>query len=283
MPFDFDMNSISPVESGGGGGGSAPTITCTNATGSDIASGDKVFIAANSNYTLINWNVSSAGCFTGIAKENIAAGASGSVSALITTPSSPLELWSRVDNKATVAGFWTDENNITYAVCVADAAYRGSDMKWTTSKTGVALPVYSTAAAALAAGKSATWAIETLKDATNLTGAVLECYNNTLEYEGVTYHGAIPNLAELKNIIYTNRDSIDALDPTLESYPNYSLATWSFGGGVWSANLESILSTTMYVYNVNTDGSTPRRGYSGGSGYTPIFEIPVSTQSAPSR
>lgn len=281
MSFDFDMNSMSPVESGGGGGGSAPTITCTNATGSDIASGDKVFIAANSNYTLINWNVSSAGCFTGIAKENIAAGASGSVSALITEPSSPLALWSRVDNKATVAGFWTDENNITYAICVADAAYRGAGVRWTSTTAGLSsLPSYSSAAAALATGKSATWTIETLKTATSLTGAFLECYNNTLEYEGVIYHGALPNLAELQSIIYSNRDSIDVLDPTLESYPDYSLATWGFGGYVWSANVRS---GNENRFTVLTNGTSGMRAYSSTSGYIPIFEIPVSTQSAPGR
>lgn len=279
MPFDFEMNSISPVESGGGGG-SAPTITCTNATGSDIASGDKVFIAANSNYTLINWNVSSAGCFTGIAKENIAAGASGNVSALITEPSSPLELWSRVDNKATVAGFWTDENNITYAVCVADAAYRGRGY-WGPSTGLSALPGYDSPTAALATGKSATWTIETLKSATNLTNGFLFCYNATLEYEGVTYHGALPNLAELRNIIYTNRANIDALDPTLEEYSNYSLAAWSFSSGyVWS---NAHKPSGDYRYYVQTNGNYNSRGSTASCGYTPIFEIPVGTQSAPGR
>lgn len=269
MSFDFDMNSISPVESGGSG--SAPTITCTNATGSDIAKGDKVFIAANSNYTLINWNVSSAGCFTGIAKENIAAGASGNVSALITEPSSPLELWSRVDNKATVAGFWTDGNGITYAICVADAAYRGKNT-WTNGKVDDnVLPNYDTGSDALAAGESATWTIETLKNATNLTGSFEKCYNKTLEYEGVTYHGALPNLAELKNIIYTNRASIDALDPTLESYPDFSLATWGFGGYVWSSNRDSDV-----MFEVKTNGDVTARSRTAGiCGYTPIFEIPV--------
>lgn len=257
------------------------TITCINRTGANITTGEKVYIAANSNYTLIPENKFVASIsFTGIATQNIANGSSGKVSCVMTEPASGLDLYSRIDNKATVAGFYTDGNGTTYAVCVVDAQYRsGNGMAWATNdeyRTDTILPNYD-------------WddVINCNESATYNTDMILNTYSandfpafnfarNACEitFNNATFRTQLPNIKELQ-ILYNARNVLDNLDPTLNNYSERSLSIFKCGGnsGIWSSNEQSGNNAWQYYPNGSYD-------YNGGKyttdfGVCPIIEIPV--------
>lgn len=276
--FYIGADKISPAffsESAG------DTINCLNSTGSAISAGDKVFIAANTNHKLINWASFTSLGFTGIAQENIANGQSGSVATVLFEPVSGLEQWARIDDKATVVGFFTDGNGTKYAVCVADAAYRTSWLSWSTNTVNTNLPDYSTSADAMNATESATWNMEQIVSSYNMNDfkAFNACYPKTLQYNGVIYHGLLPNAYELK-MIYDNRQKLDSLDPSLVDYPNNNLTSWNIGNN----SLSRAWSSTEYdweAWSLNSGGNWELRGKNGSGSYMvgdaaiPVFEIPV--------
>lgn len=254
------------------------TITCINRTGANITTGEKVYIAANSNYTLIPENkfVIAYG-FTGIATQNIANGSSGKVSCVISEAVSSLDLLSRIDNKATVAGFYTDGNGTKYAVCVVDAQYRsGNGMQWSNNTIDTVLTDYSTVSV-----------LNCLESGTYNTQLILSTYTPSeygafnfarnacsVVYNNVTYQSCLPNVKELQ-ILYENRVLLDSLDPTLSNYSNRSLTEFKCGGdnGLWSSNESGSDIGLYYSTNYGIDGI---RKYSGSNGVCPIIEIPVS-------
>lgn len=245
---------------GGGSGGS--TYSCVNKTGSAIAQGERVYIAANSNLTLITadkYNKSTS--WTGVAAESIADNATGSVNAALTTPVSGLTKYARINDIATVAGFFTDGNGTKYAVCVIDSSsrYHGTGSFYTCEQ----LPQYSTAADALAATESATYLNEILKDEAGYT------YAGTLTYNGQTYNYLRPNAAELQ-MLKDDAVNLDSYDPTAATassdltlagaLPNnvvYSCTgspqqIWYLYGGNWyNANAGySSYNTRIYVVEI---------------------------------
>lgn len=54
-------------------------------------------------------------------------------------------------------------------------------------------------------------------------------YSKTIEFDGVTYNGLLPNASELQ-MIYNNREYLDTLDTTLVDYPSNNLMEWNIGG-----------------------------------------------------
>lgn len=114
-----------------------------------------------------------------------------------------LHLYDRVDNKATVAGFFTDGNGQKYAVCVVDAQYRyyGTGGFFTSRS----VPQYDTEEDVTNATESATY----------LSSLMVQdgwSYGGSLEYEGVTYNYLRPNVPELKMIL-NDAENLDSYDP----------------------------------------------------------------------
>ena len=261
-------------------GGSGSEILCINKTGSTINAGDKVYIAANTNPTLITQNkFITTFSYTGIASENILNNAYGKVSTSMKTPhTGSLEQWDRVDNKATVVGFFTDSNGTKYAVCVADAAYRSGYTNW--SKNSVSsgiLPSYSNSSSAVNAKESATYNMNILISNYDISTlpAFNACYTQTLIFQNEIYHGVLPNANELQ-MISNNKSNLDLLDITLSDYPNNSLVTWNMDNN----STNRCWSSTMYnntAWNLNNSNSWANSTSSYGTkiGIIPIFEIPV--------
>lgn len=189
-----------------------------------------------------------------------------------------LHQYDRVDGKATVAGFWTDGNGQRYAVCVADAAYRTGNKLWSNSAVETPLPNYSSSEAALAAGESATFNMDTIRNNYDLStySSFNSAYSKTITLDGVTYNGLLPNAAELQ-MIYNDKATLDTYDTTLNSYPSNSLSTWDIGGNSSSACWSSIESGSRGAWSLNSSG-TWTASYKNNYyyyGVIPVFEIPV--------
>ena len=255
-----------------------PEYTCTNTTGAAISQGDVVYIASSSNLSLVQFSAITSTSYTGIAAEDIAINGTGQVQALMKSASSGLSLWDRVDNKATVVGFFTDGNGTTYAVCVADAQYRTSSLQWSTINEETLLPNYGSKESAYAATESATYNVDTINMNYGLLNypAFEACHNQTLTYNGTTYYGALPNCAELQ-MIKDVSNNLDSLDPTVSSYPSMNLTNWRFDGNncAWA----STEVNRNYAWRLDYgDGCYAHPKDQSYFCAIPIFEIPVPSQ-----
>ena len=187
-----------------------------------------------------------------------------------------LHQYDRVDNKATVAGFWTDGNGQRYAVCVADAAYRSRQL-WSNDRVDTPLPNYMPNSASLATStESATFNMDIIKSNYNLSTypAFNSAYSKTLTLNRITYNGLLPNASELQ-MIYNDRATLDTYDPTLTEYLNNDLTTWKIEGNS-SSCWTSVESDYWLACHLGFDGKwyradNNRKNY----GIIPIFEIPV--------
>lgn len=192
-------------------------------------------------------------------------------------PSKPLEQWDRVDGKGTVVGFFTDGNGTRYAVVVADAAYRTGGQQWSNDIVDTPLPNYDSQSAALAAGESATFNMDTIRGNYDLSTypAFNSAYSKIITLDGVTYNGVLPNAAELQ-MIYDNREYLDTLDTTLTEYPNNSLMTWNIGGNSGSYCWSSVENVSNRAWRLNSSGSW-RGNFKDAYyyGVVPVFEIPL--------
>lgn len=189
-----------------------------------------------------------------------------------------LHQYDRVDNKATVAGFWTDGNGQRYAVCVVDAAYRTGRLLWSNSAVDTPLPNYGSSSAALAATESATFNMNTIRHNYDLStySSFNSTYSKTITLDGVAYNGLLPNAAELQ-MIYNDRATLDTYDTTLTEYPNNSLTAWDIGSNSSSACWSSIESGSRGAWSLDSSGSWTA-SYKNNYyyyGVIPIIEIPV--------
>lgn len=187
-----------------------------------------------------------------------------------------LHLYDRVDDKATVAGFWTDGEGWRYAICVVDAAYRsGSALAWSTYEVDTVLPNYSSVSEALEASECSNYNTETIlniyapNDYPAFKFARFACM---VTVEGRTYLSQLPNLAELK-MIYDDRVTLDTYDPTLSEYSSRSLTSFQFdgSGGAWSSTEHS----SGFAWDIFYDGSLGAADSSGTRGVCPVIEIRV--------
>lgn len=277
MPVTENSSNLATTIASISGGGD--TITATNTTGATVNEGDKVYIAANTNLKLINYGAFTSLGYTGIASETIANNASGIVAAYIQPPHSGLDQWDRVDNKATVVGFFTDGSGTKYAVCVADAQYRNVAAWWNQYVLSTDLPKYTSETDAKNATESSTFSMDYIRTNYNLSDfpAFDHAYSQTLEYQGVTYHGLIPNISELQ-MIYTNRELLDTLDVTLANYPLYDLVTWNFNNNTGDGKNKA-WSATLYdnerAWSIKNDGGSEVSFFYMEENIIPIFEIPI--------
>ena len=136
----------------------------------------------------------------------------------------------------TVSGFFTDKNDVEYAVVCLDATYRNSSAQWASAEENVTnMPLYDN------------WTIweapETATENTTLilasetSSACTHCRSKSFTIGGVTYYGQLPNIIELVDIA-RHRTAINAADTsggsiTIKTYNNYWSSNQFNSNGGW--------------------------------------------------
>ena len=157
------------------------------------------------------------------------------------TPSTKYKLLQRVIDDSnneigTVSGFFTDKNDVEYAVVCLDATYRNSSAQWASAMENVTnMPLYDN------------WTIwEATETATENTTLILAsktssactyCRSKSFTIGGVTYYGQLPNIIELVDIA-RHRTAINAADTsggsiTIATYNNYWSSNQFDSSGGW--------------------------------------------------
>ena len=189
-----------------------------------------------------------------------------------------LHQYDRVDDKATVAGFWTDGGGQRYAVCVVDAQYRsGEGMSWGVYGIDTPLSNYTSESAALSGGESGTYNTNVILNTYTVTDypAFNFAHNAcTVTVDNQNFVSCLPNLKELQ-MLYNDRVTLDTYDTTLSDYTARSLSSFSFGAagaGAWS----SAENGQYYAWDMKNNNTFEDRVKSQNNmGVCPIIEIPV--------
>lgn len=167
------------------------------------------------------------------------------------TPSGKYTLLQRISDDGgneigTVSGFFTDANDIEYAVVCLDAQYRLAQGTYcSNNSTAVTdLPMYA-GWAIWEAKETATFNTQKILDfctAQSATStACTHCRSKSFTIDGTTYYGQLPNIVELVDIC-KNYTAIQSADTSVSQYsslgfPRTSDKTWSSSqydsGGGW--------------------------------------------------
>lgn len=177
----------------------------------------------------------------------------------------------------TVSGFFTDANDIEYAVVCLDAQYRLASAAWSSSAGTVTnLTEYNmngavvdliantyTDTATSNCDKILAWC--TAYGSTS--EAVSHCRSKSFVIGGITYYGQLPNLCELFYIC-ANRAEISNADISKSSYSSLDIAT--LASRIWSSSQFG----GNYAWLIN-GGSGVNSNAKGGSCFVvPVLEIP---------
>mgnify|MGYP003300765500 CR=1 FL=1 len=144
----------------------------------------------------------------------------------------------------TVSGFFTDANDVEYAVVCLDADKRTTGAFVSASGEVTNLPLYITSDL-YSTTETATYNTQTILDYCTAKGytstACTRCRNNSFIIDGVTHYGQLPNIVELVDI-YRNRVQINLKDTSggnkiisnnltpLSSNQNGSTDAWMLSG-----------------------------------------------------
>lgn len=136
----------------------------------------------------------------------------------------------------TVSGFFTDKNDVEYAVVCLDAIYRNSSAQWASATGNVTnMPLYSN----LTIWEAPETATEntTLILTSTTSSACTHCRSKSFTIGGVTYYGQLPNIIELVDIA-RHRTAINAADTsggsiTIATYNNYWSSSQFNSSGGW--------------------------------------------------
>jgi hypothetical protein len=172
----------------------------------------------------------------------------------------------------TISGFFTDDNNIEYAVVCLDAQYRLERGIYCSDRSSAVtdLPVYSSWAI-WEAKETATFNTQKILDfctARSATStACTHCRRKSFTIDGTTYYGQLPNLVELVDIC-KNYTAIQSADTSVSQYsslgfPRTSDRTWS-----------SSQYNSSGVWHVSASGITSNFGKTISSFVAPVLEIP---------
>jgi hypothetical protein len=172
----------------------------------------------------------------------------------------------------TVSGFFTDGNNVEYAVVCLDAQYRFAQGTYcnNTSTAVTDLPVYSSWAI-WEAKETATFNTQKILDfctaQADTSTACTHCRSKSFTIDGTTYYGQLPNIVELVDIC-KNYTAIQSADTSVSQYSSLGLPRTS--ERTWSSSQYS----SNYGWLVSNTGSA---GYGNKTSYffvAPVLEIP---------
>ena len=185
------------------------------------------------------------------------------------TPSVKYKLLQRVIDDSnneigTVSGFFTDKNDVEYAVVCLDATYRNSSAQWASTTGNVTnMPLYDN------------WTIweapETATENTTLilasktSSACTHCRSKSFTIGGVTYYGQLPNIIELVDIA-RHRTAINAADTSGGSI------TITTNKDYWSSSQYN----SSYSWYIEYLGRALFGGKTSNSYVCPVLEIPLS-------
>ena len=172
----------------------------------------------------------------------------------------------------TVCGFFTDANDVEYAVVCLDAQYRLARGTYcsNTSTAVTDLPMYSSWAL-WEAKETATFNTQKILDfctAQSATStACTHCRSKSFTIDGTTYYGQLPNIVELVDIC-KNYTAIQSADTSVSQYsslgfPRMSDRTWS------SSQYDSNVGWCVSSYG-NTLNNSKTTNYF----VAPVLEIP---------
>ena len=173
----------------------------------------------------------------------------------------------------TVCGFFTDANDVEYAVVCLDAQYRLASGQWCSSSGAVTnMPTYNSVVSrnVWAAKETATTNTQLILDfctANNYTSsACTHCRSKSFTIGGTVYYGQLPNLGELSDFTKYYPD-IESKDTSASSYTSLN-----FSSG------RQLLSSSQY--NANNAWCKTSSGTEGTAGKTsnrfvcPVLELP---------
>lgn len=176
----------------------------------------------------------------------------------------------------TVSGFFTDANDVEYAVVCLDAQYRLSTYEsggqWSDSNGAVTdLPQYNALNPnAYEAKETATFNTQKILDwcsANNhSSSACSHCRSKNFTIDGTVYYGQLPNIVELIDI-YKHQTSINAVDTSASSNPQEVL---SFNDNILSSTQCNLSDAWMFDNNAYI--TTASKAY--WCFVTPVLEIP---------
>lgn len=153
----------------------------------------------------------------------------------------------------TVSGFFTDDNDVEYAVVCLDATYRNSSVSYASNNTTVvSLPYYKNQGV-YEESNTATYNTTKILDRVTST-ACSHCRNQSFTIGGTTYYGQLPNIIELIDI-FKHRTAINNLDTSGGSIiiPS-STVTWSSTS--YSVSSAWAINAAGRVVNTNSRASS---------------------------
>lgn len=172
----------------------------------------------------------------------------------------------------TVSGFFTDANDVEYAVVCLDAQYRlAQGIYCSNTNTAVTdLPMYSTWAI-WEAKETATFNTQKILDfctAQSATStACTHCRSKSFTIDGTTYYGQLPNIVELVDIC-KNYTAIQSADTSVSQYSSLGFPRTS--DRIWSSSQY----TSNLGWNVSVYGNTCNFGKTDYYFVAPVLEIP---------
>ena len=171
----------------------------------------------------------------------------------------------------TVSGFFTDTNNVEYAVVCLDAQYRLARGTYcsNTSTAVTDLPMYSSWAI-WEAKETATFNTQKILDfctAQSATStACTHCRSKSFTIDGTTYYGQLPNLVELVDIC-KNYTAIQSADTSVSQYRSLGFPA---SNRTWSSSQYS----STYGWNVGNIGDANATAKAPNYFVAPVLEIP---------
>lgn len=229
-----------------------------------------VKLAANGKWFIIPFTNITTASISGYASENIAVFGTGDVNIGVDlTPTKKYKLLDRIKDDSnneigTVSGFFTDANDVEYAVVCLDAQYRLASGQIMSSGSQYNVPLYNNMGVWDAKETATTNTIAIL--AAGTSSACTHCRNQSFTIDGITYYGQLPNMPELTDI-YRNRTVINSSDTSASSYSSLVLA-----------NNKSAWSSTQYYESyswcINNYGDVYASNITDNYFVVPVLEIP---------
>lgn len=144
----------------------------------------------------------------------------------------------------TVSGFFTDANDVEYAVVCLDAQYRNASTQWCSDNNSIVtnMPVYNNLI------NENIW--EAKETATQNTQLILDyclaggytstscshCRSKSFTIEGTTYYGQLPNMIEVVHLI-EHYNELDMLDTSASTHSSTNFSSTHY---FWSSSQSGI-------------------------------------------